>query len=104
MGILSVNSERAGRNVSNTIDSLTSPTLQALPERQGRHPVTLQTKSPHIRQIAFSSSFRYRNDVVGIPEVPPKAPILLELLPRRVVELALVLAQCFGVEAALAAH
>jgi len=62
--------------------------------------MTLQAQSPHIGEVALAAAFDYGYDVVGIPEVLPSSPILLKLPAGGVVQLALVAAQGFGVDAA----
>jgi hypothetical protein len=62
--------------------------------------VALQAKRAHVGKIAFASTFGHGHDVVGIPEVAPAAPVLFELAASRVVQLTLVPAQRFGVQAA----
>jgi hypothetical protein len=52
--------------------------------------MTLQAECPHIRQIALAAAFHHRDDVVGVPQVSPAAPLLLELPPCLVVEFPLV--------------
>ncbi len=44
-----------------------------------------------------------RHDVIGVPQIAAKAPVFFELLAGGVIEFALVLAQGFGIHAALRA-
>ena len=65
--------------------------------------MALQAERAHIGEVAFASAFRHGHDVVGVPQVAATAPIFLELAARGVIQLAFVLAQSFGVQAALRA-
>lgn len=62
-----------------------------------------QAKRAHVREVALASAFGDRYDVVGIPDMPPTAPLLLKALAGGVIQFALVLAQCLRVDAALRA-
>jgi hypothetical protein len=66
--------------------------------------VAPQAKRAHVGQVAFSAAFGHRHDMIGVPQVPAMAPILLELAAGVIVELAFVLAQRFGVRSALRAN
>src|SRR3954452_21697792 len=66
--------------------------------------MALQAEGPHVRQIALAAAFYHRHNVVGVPQVLPTAPLLLELPPCLVVELAFVFAERLGVDAARSAH
>jgi hypothetical protein len=63
-----------------------------------------QAQRAHIAEIARAAAFDYRHDMVGVPKMAAAAPVLLKLPACRVIELAFVFAQGFGVEAALRAH
>jgi len=63
-----------------------------------------QAQRAHIAEIARAAALDYRDDMIGVPKVAAAAPVLLESPARRVIELAFVFAQRFGVEAALRAH
>src|SRR5207248_2900880 len=63
-------------------------------------PMTLEAQRPHVGQIALAAAFHYRHDMVGIPEMLAAAPVLFELAPCGVVELALIFTQRLGVHAA----
>src|ERR1022692_1278429 len=76
--------------------------MQALYQRRSGYAVAFQAERAHVGEVAFASAFGDRHDVVGVPQVAA-APVLLELAARGVVELALVLAEGFGVQAALRA-
>jgi hypothetical protein len=65
--------------------------------------VALQAERAHVGEIALSSTFGDRHDVVGIPYMPPAAPVLLKTLAGSIVQFALVLAQGFRIDAALRA-
>ena len=65
--------------------------------------MALEAEGAHVGEIAFASAFGDGHDVVGVPQVAAMAPVPLELAAGGVVELALVLAQGFGIEAALRA-
>lgn len=62
--------------------------------------MTLQTQRAHVREVALASTLYYRHDVIGIPQIPPAAPILFELFPRFVVELALVFSKRLRIDSA----
>src|ERR1022692_4394336 len=76
--------------------------MQALYQRRSGYAVAFQAERAHVGEVAFASAFGDRHDVVGVPQVAA-APVLVELAARGVVELALVLAEGFGVQAALRA-
>ena len=59
-----------------------------------------QAQRAHVFKVAFAAARGHRHNVVGVPEVAPRAPVLFELAPRCVVQFALVLAQRFGIRAA----
>ena len=63
--------------------------------------MALQAERPHVGEVAFASTFRHGHDVVGVPQVAAVAPVLLELAAGGVVELALVFAEGFGIQACL---
>src|ERR1051326_5706682 len=62
--------------------------------------VAEEAEGLHIGKIAFAAALGDRHNVIGIPETVAAAPVLFELLARSPVELALVFAQRFGVDAA----
>src|SRR5260370_29100830 len=66
--------------------------------------MTLQAQSAHVGEIARPAVFPYRNDMVGIPQVPAAAPLLFESPPRGVIELAFVHPQLLGIDTAFGAH
>jgi hypothetical protein len=76
----------------------------ASPQLRGSSTVALQTEGAHVREIAFTSAFHYRENVIGVPKAPARAPILFKLPPGEIVQLALILTQSFGIEAALRAN
>lgn len=60
-----------------------------------------KAQSAHIGKIAFAAALDYGHDVVSVPEVTAVAPVFLELPARGEIQFAFVLAEAFGIEAAL---
>jgi hypothetical protein len=54
--------------------------------------VTLQAKGAHVAQVALAATLDYRNYVIGVPQISPASPLLLELPARAKIELTLVFA------------
>ena len=75
----------------------------ALPQAGSSGAVAPQAQGTHVGEIAFTAAFHYGENVIGIPQVAAHAPLFFKLPPRYIVELALILAQSFGIEAALRA-
>src|ERR1700691_707554 len=63
--------------------------------------VALEAERAHVGKAAFAAAFRHGHAVVGVPQVAAGAPILLELAACGIVELAFILAQSLGIQAAL---
>jgi hypothetical protein len=61
-------------------------------------PVAPQTERPHIAQIAFPAALRYRQDMIGIPQMPASSPVFFKLPPGGPIELAFVFAQRLGID------
>jgi hypothetical protein len=66
--------------------------------------MTFQAQCASVRKPALAPAFADRQYVIGVPKLAARAPLLFELPPGRVVELALVFAQRLGIEAAPAAN
>ena len=66
--------------------------------------MTLETESADIGKVALPAAFANRHDMIRIPKAAAVAggysPVFFELPPRGVIELALMFAQCLGVETA----
>jgi len=62
--------------------------------------VAHDAEGSHVSEVALTAAGSDGDDVVGIPEMAPKAPILFELLAGLVVEFALIFAQLLGIDAA----
>ena len=65
--------------------------------------MALEAQGAHVGEIALATAFGDGEDVIGVPEMPATAPFLFELAARLEIQLALVFAKSFGVEAALGA-
>lgn len=79
--------------------------FQALAKRLGCLPVTTQAECAHVVEIALATTFRYRDDVICVPERLAASlgqpPFLKELSPRRVIQFPHVAAQRHRICAAL---
>jgi hypothetical protein len=80
------------------------PACQTLAKSRGFGAVALEAEGPHVRKIAFAAAFDDRHNVIGIPQMPPPAPILLKLPPRGKVEFALVFTEFLRIQPALRAY
>ena len=65
--------------------------------------MALEAEGAHVGKVALAAAFYDGKDVIGIPQIATAAPIFFELLAGFVVELALVFAQGFGIDAAAGA-
>jgi hypothetical protein len=66
--------------------------------------VALQAEGADVGEAAFAAAFGHGDNVVGVPEMTAAAPLLFELPARRVVQLALIAAEGFGIGAARGAN
>jgi hypothetical protein len=77
-------------------------------QRRRGNAVTLETQRAHVRQIALSAAFRYRHDVIGIPQAFPaflrQSPVFQEFSTRREIETAHILSCLDRIDAALRAN
>jgi len=63
-----------------------------------------EAEAAHVGKVALAATFCDGDDVVGIPQVAADSPEFFELTAGLVIELALVLAKRFGVDAAEGAN
>ena len=70
--------------------------------------MTFEAECPHIRKIALASPFRYRKDVIGVPQRPaeavPQIPFAQESVAGFVVQLEKMQAQRDGIDSASGAY
>jgi hypothetical protein len=62
--------------------------------------VAFQAEGAHVGEVALTTAFDDRHNVVGIPEMPAQTPLLFEDAARGVIELPLVPAESFGIDTA----